>query len=297
MARRLEEIVYRVRWHASDVHPGAHRSRLAGSGDAFRGVVPLTEGRDARRIDLRASLADPWGRPWVREFQQKSRVPVMLLADLSRSMHFVGRTDRLALCARFARALARGAFRCADPFGFVGCDARVRRELSVPPTVSRHAGETVARQLDTLRLRDDRNVRTVNQARGAEGLALAARWLPQRRSLVFLLSDLYLDAALLDRTLRSLAVHDVVVVLLADSAEREPPARWGLVRLADLETGRERLVWLRPGLAQRMAAQQAERVAAATHLVQRRGASLLVAQDGLDLAAIARHFLQTRGAA
>lgn len=288
-----ERIDYRIRWQGSDVHPGAHRSRVAGGGDVFRGVVPLGPGRDARRIDLRASLADPWGRPWVREFRQHSRVPVLLLADLSRSMRFAGRCDRLALCADFARALAPAAFRNGDPFGFVGCDREPRRELLVLPAVSRQAGETVARRLEAVRAEDPRRA----AAGSADGLARAARWLPQRRSLVFLLSDLYLDDALLERTLRSLAPHQVVLVLLADSAEREPPARWGLVRLADLESGRERLVLLRPGLARQMAEQQAARIATATRLAQRHGASLLVAEDGLDTKAITRQLLQPRGRA
>jgi uncharacterized protein (DUF58 family) len=301
MTRDAEELAYRVRWRAGDVHAGSHRSRTEGAGDEFRGVTPLTQGRDARRIDLRASVRDPWERPWVREFRQRSRISVMLLADLSRSMQFVGHADRLQLVGQFARALAAGAARRGDPFGFIGCDRAVRRSLMMLPMRSRRAGEIVARQLEALRrpeaaARDDKTGdREHNREHGAEGLAQAARWLPQRRSLVFLFSDLYLDAALFERVLKSLVLHDVVVVLLADSAERQPPARWGLARLADLETGRERLVFLRPGVAERMAAGQAERTAAAAQIARRHGAALLVAQDHLDLSAMARHFLSRGG--
>ncbi|MEF7613437.1 DUF58 domain-containing protein [Aquincola sp. MAHUQ-54] len=284
-----EELAYRIRWAAAGVHPGSHRSRVGGAGDDFRGVVPLAEGRDARRLDLRASATDPFGRPWVREFRQRSRVPVVLAADLSRSMGFDGRTQRLQLVARFARALSQGAFRRGDPFGFVGCDETVRREWVLPPAVSRHAGEQVARQLGSLGTREGRT------GRGAAGLLELARWLPRQRALLFLLSDLYLDAALFERSLARLALHDVVVVLLADSAERQPPRRWGLARLADLETGQERLVFMRPGLAARMAAAQADRIDAAQRSARRHGAALLVAEDTLDLSALARHFLARGG--
>ncbi|HSI58490.1 MAG TPA: DUF58 domain-containing protein [Ideonella sp.] len=289
MTRATEELAYRIRWRASAVQPGSHRSRVAGAGEEFRGVAPLTEGRDARRIDLRASIADPFGRPWVREFRQRSRVPVMLLADLSRSMRFAGKADRLQLTARFARALAHAAFRRGDPFGFIGCDGAVRRELLLPPAVSRHAGEHVAAQLGRLP--------ALGAAReaSAEGLLQAGRWLPQQRSLLFVLSDLYLSPALFEQMLKRLALHEVVVVLLADSVEREPPARWGLVRLADLESGRERLVFLRPGLAERLAALQQARLEYAARLARRHGAWLLVAEDGLDLTAMARHFLARGG--
>ncbi|MCW8179741.1 DUF58 domain-containing protein [Verminephrobacter eiseniae] len=289
MTRAAEELAYRIRWRAADVHPGSHRSRVAGSGEEFRGVVPLAVGRDARRIDLRASVADPFGRPWVREFRQRSRIPVVLLADLSRSMRFTGSVERFELTARFARALARGAFRRGDPFGFIGCDGAVRRELLLPPTLSRHAGEHVARQLRDLA------VQGAAREASAQGLVQATRWLPRQRSLVFVVSDLYFDMALFEKMLKQLAQHEVVVVLLADSLERAPPARWGLVRLADLENARERLVFLHPGLADRLAAAQQARHAGAAQMARRHGASLLVAQDGLNLAALARHFLARGG--
>lgn len=287
MADRREELAYRIHWPAAGVHPGSHRSRVAGAGDDFRGAVPLTQGRDARRLDLRASATDPFGRPWVREFRQRSRVPVVLAADLSGSMRFAGRADRLRLVARFARALSEGAFRRGDPFGFVGCGAGVRHDLTVPAVVSRHAGERVAQRLEAGLPQPAEP--------GAAGLLKLAPWLPRQRSLVFLLSDLYLDAGLFDRCLARLAHHEVVVVMLADSAERQPPARWGLARLADLETGQERLVFLRPGLAARMAAAQAGRMAVARRTATRHGAALLVAEDTLDFAALARHFLARGG--
>src|SRR6218665_330017 len=108
MTRAAEELAYRIRWRAADVHPGSHRSRVAGSGEEFRGVVPLAVGREARRIDLRASVADPFGRPWVREFRQRSRIPVVLLADLSRAMRFAGSVERFELTPRTPRPAAGG---------------------------------------------------------------------------------------------------------------------------------------------------------------------------------------------
>lgn len=289
MTRAAEDLAYRVRWRAGDPHPGGHRSRVAGSGEEFRAVLPLTPGRDARRIALRTSLSDPWGRVWVREFRQRSRAPVVLLADLSRSMRFVGSVDRFETVARLARVLARSAFRRGDPFGFIGCDAQLRRELLLPPALSRHAGDRVSRQLRDLR------VQGAAREASAEGLMQAARWLPRQRTLVFLVSDLCFCAAQFEQTLARLAAHEVVVVLLADSLERQPPARWGLVRLADLENARERLVFLHPGLADQLLAAQQERHHAAARIAQRHGASLLLAQDGLDLAAMARHFLARGG--
>lgn len=289
MPLRRPALSYRLPWLAAGVHPGSHRARVAGAGDQLRGAVPLVQGRDARRLDLRASVTDPFGRPWVREFRQRSRVPVVLAADLSSSMRHAGRSPRLGLVADFARALADSAFGRGDPFGFIGCAAAPRTALMLPPVVSRQAGERVVRQLQAWNAMP-------RPPEGAEGLLRLAAWLPRQRSLVFLLSDLYLDEALFDSCLARLAHHDVVVLMLADSAERLPPARWGLARLADVETGEQRLVFLRPGLAARLAAAQAARVQAAQRIAQRRGAALLVAEDTLDFQQITRHFMARGGA-
>ena len=294
---RLEELGYRLDWLTTAPYPGSHRSRISGAGDRFFGTAPLTQGRDARRLDLRASATDPFARPWVREFRQRSRVPVMLLVDLSRSMDFVGHTDRRRLTARFARALGRAAFRRGDPFGLIAADSTIRHDLTVPPSVTRHSGERIGHRIESFDESFDSTPGDDARAsrRNADGLLEATRWLPQRRSLVFLLSDGHLTAPFTDRLLVTLARHDVVVVLLLDSAERLPPARWGLSRLADLETGRERLVFLRPGLAERMAAQQEQHLQSLERVARRRQASMLRIEDELDLIAIARHFLGRAG--
>ena len=290
---RLEELGYRLDWFTTAPYPGSHRSRITGAGDRFFGTAPLTQGRDARRLDLRASATDPFARAWVREFRQRSRVPVMLLVDLSRSMDFVGHTDRRGLTARFARALGRAAFRRGDPFGLIAADSAIRHDLTVPPSITRHSGERIGHRIESFDSTPGDGAQPTR--RNADGLLEATRWLPQRRSLVFLLSDGHLTAPFTDRLLLTLARHDVVVVLLLDSAERLPPARWGLSRLADLETGRERLVFLRPGLAERMAAQREQHLRSLERVARRRQASMLRIEDELNLMAIARHFLGRAG--
>lgn len=292
-----DELPYRLNWLATGIHPGSHRSRIVGAGETFFGTAPLVQGRDARRLDLRASASDPWSRTWVREFRQRSRVPVMLVVDLSRSIDFVGHADRRDLAARFGRALGRAAFRRGDPFGFIAADARLDRAAILPPTLSLHTGERVAERLARPGLADggdrssDRSSDRSGDRSSSEGLLEVVRWLPQQPSLVFVLTDGHLEPGFVDRLLRSLSRHDVVFVLLEDSAEHRPPARWGLVRLADLETGRERLVFLRPGLAERMAAERQAHRQALGRVARRHNASMLSVEDELDLQAVARHFL------
>lgn len=280
------EFIYRVRGRLAGTHEGAHRARRIGAGDDYHGAALLEQGRDARRIDLRQTLRDPWERAWVREYRSRVDLPLIVIADLSASMRFRGGGNRLDMLCELVAACARSAWRHGDPFGFVACDTEVRRDLHAPATFGRAAADDLVRRLRAAQ----------PQGSGAEGLLQAARWLPARRSLVFLVSDMHLPAALLGGTLRSLNRHEVLAVLLDDSAEREPPARWGLARLRDLESGRERLVWLRPRFARRMAQAHAGRIEAFHALCRRHGAASLVFEDRFDAHDLTRHFLSRAAA-
>ena len=96
------------------------------------------------------------------------------------------------------------------------------------------------------------------RGRGSEGLLEALPMIGDRRSLVFLASDFHFPLALLDALLATLARHQVVPVVLADSGESEPAPGFGLVRVADAETGEERTLVMRPALRRRLRA-EAER--------------------------------------
>ena len=56
----------------------------------FNRLVSLQQYPDPRRLDLRASIIDPYKRWLVREFKQKSSVSVFAIVDLSASVRFNG---------------------------------------------------------------------------------------------------------------------------------------------------------------------------------------------------------------
>ena len=72
-------VEYRVRWKTSGLRPGAFLGLHAGAGDRIRASVPLHENADPRRIDVRATLRDPFGGIWVRELEQNSALKVVVL--------------------------------------------------------------------------------------------------------------------------------------------------------------------------------------------------------------------------
>lgn len=276
----LQPIPYRLRWRPESIFPGAHPGRGEGAEGEFRRHVSLLRHPDPRRIDLRASLRDPTGELHVRQFAPRRAVPVAALVDLSGSMRFGGATAyRVAdLCALLALSAVRGG----DSFALFGCDARLREDASVPLARRRGMEEEVR-----LRLRD-----AIPAGAGATGLFEAVDRLPARRSLVFLISDFLMPLDDTGRLLEALWRHDVVPVVVRDSAVEDDLPRWGLIEVGDLETGASRLVFMRPGLRERWRRDAVTRRRTLDDLFARHGMHAFNLKDQLDADALARRLME-----
>jgi hypothetical protein len=271
------EFNYRARFASRSFLPGAHASRAAGSGLDVASLVPLERARDARRIDLRASLRDPAQGWWARELHQRSSINIVLLSDLSASVAADVQGDRARLAREFAQALVLSAARCGDALGVIGFDdaARALRR----PTRARAAALAAIDALGPF------------NGRGAAGVIEAAALLPRQRALVFLLSDFCWPLPLLDAALERLQRHDVVPVWLDDA--EDPWAslpRWGLLRLADAESAAQRFVWWRPALRRRWQEGRAVHRAAVQSLLARHQRRPLMLHGAFDADAVSGWF-------
>lgn len=285
----LREIHYRARESAQGRFPGSHRSRGGETGLEFRTHAPLIDAPDARRLDLLASLRDPFRRWQVRLNAQRTAMAVIVVADLSASMGFDGTRRKLDVLADLVGSLAWSASRAGDAFSFVGCDDRLLGDWYLPPTRSRAAGLDLARRL--------RGFQPADPGRGATALASVATQLRATRSLVFLVSDFHLEPALIERTLTGLAHHEVVPVVLWDRAEFQAPASpWAsglghaLTSLHDPESGQERLLWWRPSLRERWGTLEQARREALNQLMRRHRLRPVVLDEGFDADRFTAHF-------
>ena len=249
-----------------------HRGTESGDGlEALRHGT-LLDGRDPRRLDLLASLRDPLRRLLVRRYRQRASIRVYVLADLSASLGFRGRGDRIGILADLVSALGYSAGRAGDAFAFIGCDERVRDEFVLPPTRATGAWIDLAARLEAFTPR----------GRGSEGLLEALPMIGGRRSLVFLASDFHFPLDLLNALLFGLARHQVVPVVLADSGEREPASGFGLARMVDAETGQERMLLIRPALRRRLQAEAERRREALSDCFAAHGAVPIELADRFD---------------
>ncbi|MBS3963938.1 MAG: MxaS protein [Methylomonas sp.] len=236
MTASIRPFHYRLARPGYNVFPGAHPGQLTGSGQLFKRHEPLLASPDPRRIDLRASVLNPFDDYRVKVFQQHSKLAVYLIADLSASMQ-----RALPVLCDFLLSAAQSAADNGDSLGFIGCGPALSPRWQIPASASFSPLRRLAQDLRSL------------QTEGtADSLVHIAPLLPSRRSLLFLLSDCHFSATLLRNILHPIAHHAVVPIVPWPDAEFRRLPDWGLVRFKDAEDGRGRTLWMRPGLKRRI---------------------------------------------
>lgn len=276
----MQEFHYKVAWRARGQRQGFHAAAGQGSGMEFVGHAPLSGYGDPRRIDIRASLANPTGDWLVRLHRTRAALPLCVVLDLSASMGFVGVHRKLDVVRSFVASAGFSARRTGDAFGLIAADDAIREQLWLPVTHARSAVHTVLERLAG-----------IEAAGGSAGLFEALQWLPRTRALVFLVSDFHFPLAQLDELLDGLAHHEVVPMVIWDGAEAQRLPRFGLIELRDPESGRRRTVLMRASLRrrwiERVAARRAELCAcfAAHHLRP------FFVEGEFDADALTRYFL------
>ncbi|WP_036285495.1 DUF58 domain-containing protein [Methylocystis sp. ATCC 49242] len=265
------DILYRPRGRFRANHVGAHMSSEVGGFGVFRDQAPFLRYPDARRIDLRATLRDPFGETHVRRFEQRSAIEVYAIVDLSASMGFVGAVDRFAVACDICASLAFSVTRIGDRFGLIAGGAGLRDDLFLPATRSRSGAMRAVERLA--------NIRPASAQ--AESLASAAERLGAGRKLVLLISDFRWASPSIESVFNSLVLHDVLPVALVDSVEFDPP-RWGLLELRDAETARRRLMVMRPALRDKWIEAETKRREELIRMVSGRARPPIFIEDRFD---------------
>jgi uncharacterized protein (DUF58 family) len=280
-----QEFYYYLGWRTRSAQPGTHPTRTVGGHADFQNFVPFMENPNPRRIDLRATLRTVPRQLMSRAYHERGAIAVYAVLDLSASMRFTGNSDKLKLVAEIAASAAWSAVRSGDSFGLVACDNTVRLDLFAPPSHRVGLVDEIYNKL----LADLAS----NGHAEASALPLAAQQLRQKRSLVFLISDFHLSDALISQTFTSLAPHDVVPLVLWDSAEYSNIPNWGWARVRDMEGGADRSLFLRPSLVQKIkATYTARRKNITAHCLKAGTRTPFFIEDTFNAEQLTRHLLE-----
>lgn len=238
MSDRIKPFQYRLAQVGNQHMPGAHLGKMSGLGQLFKRHDSLLANPDPRRLDLRASVLNPFKEYRVKVFQQASQISVYVVADLSASMRYQGTVAKQQTLSDFLLSAAYSAVQAGDRFNYIGCG----RQLS--PTATRlniGVSTALAKQITTAKLQGS-----------ADSLLNIRRLLPNKRALVFLVSDFHMPLAKIQTVMAQLPGHTVVPVVLWDDAEYLNLPKWGIWKVQDLENQTTRTLFLRPAYKQKI---------------------------------------------
>lgn len=295
IARAARVLRVRSRREATNLLAGGYTSAFRGGGIEFEESRPYAPGDDVRFLDWNATART--GEPWVKRFREERSQTVLIAMDASASMRFgsAGRS-KAARAAHAVALLAAAAGRAGDRIGLLA--------FADAPVAEVRPGRGEAHTWRVIRAA----VAAAAASGGGTRLAPVLEWarVRARRHAVFvLISDLRDEsvtgtepaAQRLRARLAALARrHDVVAVVPEDPRERAlPPA--GVVRLADPERPRRRLV-LATGRAarERYAAAALERHRALDRLLRSHGVEPLWMSTRSEPLHALTHFFRERAA-
>lgn len=252
----VKPFTYQVPWKSSSQHFGDHRGTQRGLGFEFRGNVSLVDYPDARRMDLRQTLRDPYEQVQVKVFNQDNTTPVYAICDLSGSMQYQGQQRKIDRAKEIAASIASSAFNAGDVFSFIAYDSAVIESYTLPLSHHLHQSLEVIDQLH----------QHAGTYVGGEGILEVPQYLSQNRGLVFWISDFHMPLPLIEEALNMMSRHQVIPVVLWDPMEYRNLPKFGFGTMIDPETGMRRTVFFREALTEKFKAAFAQRQATLEHL-------------------------------
>lgn len=226
---------YQIPWKSSSIHFGGHRGSQRGLGFEFKGNVPLIDYPDARRVDLRQTLRDPYEQVQVKLFNQDNTTPIFAVCDLSSSMQFKGKSRKLDLAKEIAASIAYSAFEASDVFSFIGYNQHVIEDLTLSLSHHVHQSFEVIEQLTEYK----------KMQVGSEGILEVPQYLSQHKGLVFWISDFHMPITMIEQAMNAMSAHQVIPIVLWDDQEYKKLPKFGFGNLIDPETGLNSTIFFR----------------------------------------------------
>lgn len=220
--RRIEIKTKRLSDH---IFSGEYHTAFKGKGMSFAEVRQYQYGDDVRAIDWNVTAR--YNEPFVKVFEEERELTLMLMVDVSQSVHF-GSSDTFKneFLTEIAATLAFSATNNNDKIGLILFSDEV--ELFVPPKKGKSHVLRIIREL----------VQFTPKRTGTD-VGKALQFLSQvmkKKAITFVLSDYVVDASSYERVLRIVAKkHDITGIKINDIREKEL-TDMGLVWFEDAES-------------------------------------------------------------
>lgn len=229
LLKRVRKIEIKTRSLSKHIFSGEYHSAFKGRGMSFSEVRSYQYGDEVRDIDWNVTART--GEPHIKVFEEERELTIMLLVDMSRSVHFgTGDQWKNEWIAELCAVLGFSALQNNDKVGLILFTDRV--EMYIPPKKGR---QHLLRIIRELLFFQPKGIKT-NINIPLEYMSNVIK----KKCVAFILSDFISDP--FEETLRIASRrHDVIGIHVHDPAEVSLPDA-GLVRMRDAETNTVRLV-------------------------------------------------------
>lgn len=280
MKNKLRTIELTAKKEVLDYFAGAYHSIFKGQGldiDEIREYVP---GDDVRNIAWKKTAQ--YSKPFVKTFIEERDLTVLLLVDSSSSLLFQGTSgQKREYVATAASLIIFSAISNNDRVGALFFGKEVQRYVP-PKRGNKHGMRLIADIMQGTEISEGTNIQFALET---------ATKLVRKRAIIFVLSDFFSPE--FEKALTIAATkHDVILMRVTDPLEETLPL--GLLRLRDLETGRERVVDITPAYQAACKQHQTEMLRQLKELAGKSHASLIDLSTNMNCYAILRRFFAER---
>lgn len=270
---------YRAFAPTANLFPGAHLSHRQGQGFMHKAHDTLIRAQNQKRIDIQATLRNPLGDIMVRVYNQKSSIPIHVIADLSASMANPDGAEKLKTIVATVQSIGYSASQYGDKFAFIGYNDCIDMSLLMP----------LSKDLSFIADFPERI--TLAHLKGtATGLLQAHQYLSRQHGLVFWISDFLLPVKLLDLGLQSLSTHTIIPIVIGRTCNLVGIGKGGMISLRDSETGVCRKMLLRNSMLQRYQQNCEQYYSLLEKTFMRHGVRPMFLDKGFDADQASRYF-------
>lgn len=230
LLKKVRRIEIKSKALSNNVFAGEYHSAFKGRGMHFSEVREYQTGDDIRDIDWNVTAR--FGRPYTKLFDEERELTAMLMVDVSRSLDYGAYNGSCRdVVTEIAATLAFSAIQNNDKIGVIFFSDRI--EKFIPPKKGKKHILFIIRELIDFK----------PQHNGTD-IAMAVRYFAdamKRRCTTFIISD-FIDGSDYRQALNvAHNRHEIMALQVYDKRDSVMPDV-GLMRVADLETGKSRWV-------------------------------------------------------
>ena len=277
---KINQFTYSISWRSRNNRYGNNLSSKIGNDFEYSGSKNFNDHPDLTRIDIKNSITDPYENIYVKTYNLNNPINLVVLCDISSSM-FVSKNNDVMIKA-LSKIIAQSAIDQGDRFGMICFNDSIENKYLLEPG---NNFQYINKWIDGIIFNTNRN--------SSNGINKIDKYLPEEKSLVFLISDFHYSVKKIDRILGQLSNHHVIPIFFSSEGEIKKMPNYGFRKFTDSELDLEHEVFLRPSVKNKILSDYEEMKIKIFNVFSKKHLKQIVINGDIDIETIQKYFLGT----